>query len=57
MGKGIRKTVRHIRRGEGFRRDHRGVHRNIINPKGSGTRQAAKKSTFNTKVNGKQNEN
>jgi len=36
MGKGIRKTVRHIRRGEGFRRDHRGVHRNLINPKGSG---------------------
>ena len=36
MGKGLRKIKRHIRRGEGFTRDHIGLHRNHINPAGAG---------------------
>ena len=38
MSKGIRKKVRHIRRGEGFRRDHEGIHRHYINATGAGIR-------------------
>ena len=36
MGKGRRKQKRHIRRGEGFTRDHIGIHRNHFNPSSPG---------------------
>ena len=38
MGKGRRKQKRHIRRGEGFTRDHIGIHRNHFNPSSIGVR-------------------
>ena len=33
-----KKQTRHIRRGEGFTRDHLGRHRNYVNPRGGGIR-------------------
>ena len=38
MSKGIRKQIRHVRRGEAFRRDHEGVHRHYVNAMGAGIR-------------------
>ena len=36
MSKGIRKQIRHIRRGAAFTRDHIGLHRNHLNANGAG---------------------
>ena len=36
MGNRTKKMKRHVRRAEGYIRDHRGQHRNTVNPRGAG---------------------